>query len=272
MKILSLRRNNSINIPVILTALVLAGLAGAIILYAYQSSIKTVSDPGGYPPAGQPTQNHDIRGFRYTGAFDGQKAISIRADRFSIRKKKIGFFRFGLLNEVRFDNARIDIYGRRIKAEKGTGTALNRGRPAGGLSYGAVFSKESMVSFPAKRIATIVFRPVQVVLHDETSEAARISAGSGVIRMTKRDVMFKGNVRVSSGRHILWTDRLKLLPEKTMIITDGPYTLQTPGRKINGQRLTADIYLNPVSSSEPGKVGLRNAFGGKATHRERNLP
>ena len=115
MKILSLRKSDPINFPIILTALVILGFACVIFLYAFQPSQKIASNPMRDTLAGTSSQNHDIQGFRYTGAFEGRKVISVRADRFLIRKKKIGFLRFGLLNEVRFDNARIDIYGRQKK-------------------------------------------------------------------------------------------------------------------------------------------------------------
>ena len=61
---------------------------------------------------------HEIRGFSFNSSQDGKKVISIKADRFSIKKKKLGFLSFGLMNEARFDNAIIHIYGRSGQTEK----------------------------------------------------------------------------------------------------------------------------------------------------------
>lgn len=49
-------------------------------------------------------------GFRYDADYKSRRTISIKAHRFSIHKKKLGFFRFGLMNQARLENDVINIY------------------------------------------------------------------------------------------------------------------------------------------------------------------
>ena len=204
---------------------------------------------------------HEIRGFSFNSSHDGKKVISIKADRFSIKKKKLGFLSFGLMNEAKFDNAVIHIYGRSGQTEKtevppegrraGRGPA---GRTAGrqDLTFKGIFSKGSLPSFQAKRISSIVMEPVCVELHDEQSSVTRISAASAVIRFKKRCILFKGNVRVVSGPRVLTTSRISLFPENAVIRTDQHFTLKTPEKELKGERLTSDIFLkiNKLYSSQ----------------------
>ena len=191
---------------------------------------------------------HEIRGFSFNSSQDGKKVISIKADRFSIKKKKLGFFSFGLMNEARFDNAVIHLYGRSGQNEKSE--VPPEGRRAGrsqNLTFKGIFSKGSLPSFQVKRISSIVMEPVCVELHDEQSSVTRISAASAVIRLKKRCILFKGNVRVVSGPRVLTTSRLNLFPENAIIRTDQHFTLKTPEKELKGDRLTFDIFLRPAA-------------------------
>jgi len=197
---------------------------------------------------------HEIRGFSFNSSQDGRKVISIKADRFSIKKKKLGFLSFGLMNEARFDNAIIHIYGRdetevggrRSEVGKRQKSELARRQSGGGqknLTFKGIFSKDSLPSFQVKRISSIVMEPVCLELHDEQSSVTRISAASAVIRLKKRYILFKGNVRVVSGSRVLTTSRLSLFPENAVIRCDQHFTLKTPEKELKGDRLTSDIFL-----------------------------
>ena len=53
-----------------------------------------------------------IRGFQYSIYHEGQKALKIRAAKFSVEKKKIGIFKLSPFKVARFRDAEIDFYGK----------------------------------------------------------------------------------------------------------------------------------------------------------------
>ena len=191
---------------------------------------------------------HEIRGFSFDSSHDGRKLISIKADRFSIKKKKLGFLSFGLINEAIIDNAIINIYGRSELSEKRfdekrTDRSTTDIKPQRNLTFKGVFSKNALPSFQAKKILSIVMKPICVELYDEKSIVTQISAASAVVRLKKRYILFKGNVRVVSGSRVLTTSRLSLFPEKAVIRCDQHFILKTSEKDLEGDRLTSDIFL-----------------------------
>ena len=146
------------------------------------------------------------------------------------------------MNEAKFENAVIHIYGRSIQSaksgvegrektavrdqgsevggrsglsEKKFDRSLTNIKPQQNLTFKGMFSKDTLPSFRVKKISSIVMKPVCLELHDEQSSVTKISAASAVIRFKKQYVFFKGNVRVVSGERVLTTSRLSLFPSGT---------------------------------------------------------
>ena len=189
----------------------------------------------------------EIKGFHYDAHYKGKRAISIKADRFSIQKKKVGFFRFGLLNEARLENASIRIYGRSKLSESNPDESRNKANPRQALTFDNVLSRQTLPSLPIRRISSIVMEPVYVEIHDEQSAVTQISASSAAIRLKKRDIVFKGDVKVVSGSRILTTERLRMLPEDFAIRADRHFVLNTAKMQLEGDQITTDIFLRPVT-------------------------
>jgi hypothetical protein len=199
------------------------------------------------------TSGHRLQivGFRYEGNREGKKTISIKADKFTIEKKKLGLFRVGLLNVARFKNAVIDIYGQRI----GTGqdalpmsTAQAPGKPNthtqnSGMSFRELFTGDALPSFSVKRISSIMIEPICLNLYDGESLISQITASSANIRLRKRDIFFEGNVLVKSGSASLKSDHLILMPENGALRAERHFFLETPEKRLEGERLTTDLYL-----------------------------
>lgn len=192
------------------------------------------------------SQRFEIQGVNYNSYFDGNKATSIKADRLLIEKKKLGFFRFGLMNVARIENALIRIYGREELSGNNADDSYDNLKK--NLSFKETFSKETLPSFPIKRISSIVIEPVIIELRDEQSVITRISAASAVINVTKRSILFEGNVSMVSGDRSLKADRLSLFPEKAIIKTGSRFLIKTPQKEWEGHRLTMDIFLRPINS------------------------
>ena len=197
-----------------------------------------------------PAPRHKIDGFGYQGSSKGQTVISIKADSFSLQKKKIGFFRFGLLNEARLDNAVVHIYGNTRSTQDAADGLPNK--PGRVLTFDNLFKKdfikESTFGLPLKRISAILMKPASIVLHDEQAVVTRIAASSAVIRLKQRDILFKGNVKAVSGSAVLTTDRLSMIPETAVLKTDEHFVLKTPAKHRKGHRLITDVFLRSVAS------------------------
>ena len=204
-----------------------------------------------------PKPRVQIRGVQYTGTHKGEKTISIKADKFTIEKKKVGFFRFGMMNVVNLENAEIDVYGESMDRiginEKNTprqlvdSSTINN-QLAQGLYIRHAFQKDSLPSFSVKRFSPIEIEPVCLRLHNEESQIAQITASSARMDMRNRDIVFKGNVCVISGQKVLAADRICLILENTTLITDGHFNLESSKKTIQGKDLQTDIFLNMIGS------------------------
>ena len=183
-----------------------------------------------------------IGGFRYEGNREGKKIISIKADKFTIEKKKLGFFRLGLLNVARFKNAVIDIYGQRIGSGEAPGKSQADTQSAG-ISFKELFTREALPSFSVKRVSSIIIEPIYLNLYDGRSLISQITASSANIRLRKRDILFEGDVCVKSGSASLKSDHLILMPENGLLRAERHFVLETPEKRLEGERLTTDLFL-----------------------------
>lgn len=181
-----------------------------------------------------------IKGFKLDSFDDGENVLSIKADNFTIEKKKLGFFRFGLINVAIFENAVIDMYLKRKLSNNGS-DFIKEALP----SLSDVFP-----SFSAKRISSIIIEPVCLNLRDEKSLFTQITSNSAIIRLTKQNILFKGGVQVVSGDKSLITERLNFFPENSVMKTDRHFILKTSQKKMEGEQLTVDIFLNLVKVND----------------------
>jgi len=273
-----------------------ASIAGGLLFAAFHHrSSYSLHELTATPSYKNQRARHEIRGFHYEADYMGRTTLSIKADAFSIQKKKLGSFRFALMNEARFENAVIHIYGEggvqknkpKDSYNQNEGREqvnLSRGNPPlpgtrqvsstemepvvgdsstvpgkkvvqvqdipepqQGFTFDDIFSKESLPPFPVKRVSSVVLKPITIELHDEDSVVTKISASSGIIRLKQRDILFKGNVRVISGSQVLTTELLSMLPRQAVFKTDRHFILKTPEKQWDGNRLTTDIFLRPIS-------------------------
>lgn len=250
------RKNNRLFLCLFLAAIIGAGL----VLFFQYGDQKTPEKP---TPKTFPRRTQHalkIRGFQFDGHHEGRKVLSIRADAFTIEKKKVGFLRFGMMNMALLKNATIDLYGKRGGLEKKQMPQKNReesdqttARPpqSAGLSFADMFEKNALPSFPQKRIHGIEIAPVCVNLHHNDSLVTRICAGSSTIRLRDRSIVFKEEVRVSSGSKVLTTRELSLYPESAVIKTIHPYQLKVGTTIRKGTNMTWDITLNSIAQSLP---------------------
>lgn len=230
----------------------MAVIGGAGYLY-YQHLVSTPSQvTQEFDEHRYPEPRVQIKGFQFEGYYEDKRLIKIKADKFTIEKKKLGFFRFGMLNVAKLKDAVIDIYGESTK-DAGTPVSKASRQTAGpsnmesqwpsGITFKDVFQKESLPSFQVKRISSILIEPICLNLHDEKSLITQITANTAIIRLKNRDILFTGDARVVSGSRILQTEKLIFLPEKVILRTEMPFSLNTPEKRIEGDHLKIDIFL-----------------------------
>jgi hypothetical protein len=195
-----------------------------------------------------------IRGFKFTGYNEkGEKVITIRADKFSVEKKKIGFITTSLLNVAVVKNARIDMYTRGSLSVNNTAAEIKE--KLSGLTFGDSFSQGALETLPVKNVSSIAIQPVSLNLYRGDSLLTGITADSADIRIKQRAMVFKGDVKVISGEKTLTTDNLMFFPEKAMIKTGSHYTLKTKDGVSEGTQFSSDIFLTPEVASKDTKSG-----------------
>jgi len=218
----------------ILLSLLFLVVAGLIFLLLRQGNLNTHNNTPEVSSQRYSKHRLKIKGFRLDSLNNGEKILSIKADNFTIEKKKLGFFRFGLINVAKFENAVIDIYFKRKLSNNGSDF----------ISEALPSLSDALPSFSTKRISSITIEPVCLNLRDEKSLFTQITSKSAIIRLKKHNFFFKGGVHVVSGDKSLSTERLTLLPQKLIMKTERRFILKTPQKKMEGEQLTVDIFLN----------------------------
>jgi len=185
----------------------------------------------------------EIRDLSYQNFDQDQKYLSLKAERFSIQKKKIGFFRIGLVNIGVFDNAQIDFY---LDQNAEPGRKMD--------SDDEFFFRHSLTSidgimppYSSNRISSFTLASVSINLINGNNILSTISSDSAVISPGKSGIEFKGNVKVVSNNNILKTKYLFFHPEKHHLQTKNDFTLESADETILGKDITLDMFLNIIN-------------------------
>lgn len=208
------------------------------------STSKSTTRRKGFSFESHPAVLQEIRGFRFKGFHDRREIISIKADKFSIERKKIGFFRFGLMNEAKLENAIVNIYVEVRQKESNFEAVRNTAKDFREVTFDDVFSKDALPSMLVKRISSVSIVPVRLVLLNGDSPLATISAQSATVRLRERDILFRGKVKLTSGNRVLTTNEMLLLPEKGTVQCDHNFQLTASGKERSGVHLNTDIFLD----------------------------
>jgi hypothetical protein len=195
-----------------------------------------------------------IRGFQYSKYHEGRKALSIKAAKFSIEKKKVGVFKISPFKVARFRDAEIDFFGRTNqpvdktsqprKALSGSenGTAIRND-----IAFKGILSQEMMPPSALKGSVSAICEPVKIKLHLDDAPVTRIQAGKAIVDPRKRRMILLDNIQVTSGSAHLSTDRLVIYPETGLFEVNNKYVFETLGETITGEKLTTDFFLKKIS-------------------------
>ncbi len=203
-----------------------------------------------------------IRGFTFNGYREGKMNLSIRADSFIVDKKKIGFFRFGLISTAKLNNAIINIYCTDKNSysfasfsESGYNNvnanvnAKTENVPKE-IDIGNIFSPDIFKSIIKNRIATLEIAPVTINIHDNNGIISTINSGYSKISLKDGTVTFRKKVCVKAGDNILMTECLSLLPNRSIYRTNELFLLKTPQGESRGDNIEIDMRLDRIFSGD----------------------
>ena len=66
--------------------------------------------------------------------------------------------------------------------------------------------------------------------------------------MKQRDIVFEDDVKIISGKKTLKTDKIYFSPKEAVLYNDSPFILETDRGKMEGEKLTSDIFLRILDS------------------------
>jgi len=219
-------------------------LAGGVAFFYWQRAAPNAQKQADL----QPAYKTQIDGLRFYELRQGQRVVSITADRFAIRKGKFGFFSTGLTRKATLQNALIEIYA----APPATGSSPGKISPQSGRTpdFTHLFAEETFSSLlPVRNIAEIEITPITVRLRDDDAVLASIFAVKATILLREKKIRFTGQVRVSSGDAELLTEQLIFIPETSRLQTDQPFLLKRGDVATRGARLKTDIFLKPGTAT-----------------------
>jgi hypothetical protein len=212
--------------------------SGVIFLYVYDS----------YKQSSQEKTNHfsfrkkkdpTIKGFRFSGYHEGQKAITIKAAKFSVEKKKIGILKLSPLRTARFRGAEIDFHVTTDSSAEGSHDKKE-------AAIKGVFSKETIPASLLKGAASVIFEPVKINFYLDDTPVTEIHAKKASIDPLQRRIVLKGKIVATAAPNRLSTNRLMIYPEKGIIEVNNNFVLKTQGEQINGEKLITDLFLKRV--------------------------
>ncbi len=197
-------------------------------------------EPSGYA---YPRPRHEIQGFKYEGIVQGRKNMMITADSFTIQKKKIGFLRFGLLQEAVLINAKIHLYGIDL-SETGNG-----GKSTMDGSFDRVFSSDELM-FTPERVASVRLMGVAFYLHGDANRVTGFSSQKGEIRFKDKKILFTKQARAFFDDRQINAGRISVTLDKPFIVASQGVSYRSGETLWSGQRLTTDLLLNRAKQGE----------------------
>jgi hypothetical protein len=210
-----------------------------IFFYLSGSSNLPLQEKKNYPSL-KKKKDLTIRGFRFSGYHEGQKAITIKAAKFSVEKKKIGIFKLSLARAARFRGAEIDFY---VNNDPSAADLQDKKT----IALDGIFSKETFPVSVLNGATSAVFEPVKInfCLLDDTP-VTEIRAKRATFEPLHRRIVLRGEIFATAGFSQLSTNRLMIYPEKGIIEINNKFVLKTQNEQIIGEKLTTDLFLKKV--------------------------
>jgi len=213
-------------------------ISGVIFLYVSDNSKNSSQDKTNHFSS-RKKKDLTIRGFHFSGHHEGRKAITIKAAKFSVEKKKIGIFRLSPLRAARFRGAEIDFYVNNDQSAAGSQDKKD-------ITIKGLFSKETIPVSLLKGATSAIFEPVKINFCVDDTPVTEIRAKTATFDPRRRRIVMHGDIFATAGFNQLSTNRLMIYPEKGIIEVNNKFVLKTQGEQINGEKLITDLFLKKM--------------------------
>jgi hypothetical protein len=198
-----------------------------------------------------------MKGFQYSQYHEGQKALSIKAAKFSVEKKKISIFKLSPFKVASLKDAEIDFFGVTNRHDEEKNQPNNpstdkEDNTAGmsGISFKGVLSQEILPPAALKGSISATCEPVKINLYLDDAPVTVIQAEKAIVDPRQRRLILRNDIQVRSGSLSLSTDRMAIYPETGLFEIENKFVLKTQDETITGEKLTTDFFLEVVSKHQ----------------------
>jgi hypothetical protein len=213
-------------------------ISGVIFLYVSDSSKHSSQDKTNHFSF-RKKKDLTIRGFRYSGYHEGRKAITIKAARFSVEKKKVGIFKFSPLRAARFRGAEIDFHVNNNPSVEGSPDKK-------AATIKGLFSKDTLPVSLLKGATSAVFEPVKINFCLDDTPVTEIRAKQATFDPRHRRIVMQGDIFATANSNQLSANKLMIYPDKGIIEVKHNFVLKTQSGQMNGEKLTTDLFLKKI--------------------------
>ena len=181
----------------------------------------------------------ELSNFSYDVRRSGTHLYSLSGQKFTVQKKKIGIFRFGLIKEAVISQAFFHF----TFPKKNDTDAKDKFEQDLSL----------LIPDPSYIVSGLVCKPISLIIdreEQENSDSVHIAADYAEIQAGSRAVNLHGKVKMTSGSVSLETDELDLYLGDDLIEVAHSYKLVQKSAKVFGHGLRSDIFLHSIVKAE----------------------
>ena len=184
-------------------------------------------------------------GLNYTEYLENEKVFSFKIGSIEVLRRKIGFFRLGFYKIAKIENVCLNFY----KVDNPN----SRDKLNLGLSFKKFLSSYGKkLGYDIKRligesIRGIEIEKIRINIYNGVTLLSSISSDKAQVDFGKKEVIFKGNVKIASILdRLLECERIRWAQETDRFKTKGSYRLRIKDKIIKGKELETDYLLAKV--------------------------
>jgi hypothetical protein len=176
-----------------------------------------------------------LKGLSFVETQDGREIFSLDIGSFKIRKIKLGFFRVGLFKTAELENVEINFYiNENVK-----------GITKEPFDFEKCFLASELPGL--EKVRGVEIKNIKINIMQENRIISSISSDYAEIDLARKDVIFKGNVKISSQEDkVLRCYRIRWVNKTNRFKTNDFYKLTKEGKAFEGKGLETDYLLENI--------------------------
>lgn len=174
---------------------------------------------------------HGLTGIRFVQSRGDQK-VSLAADWLQVRNKKMGYLRIGIMKEALLQGVVFSYHGALPFSQAVPPPSSPAAAPVAASAPSSPASTmentwdEIARYLPAKRLASILCRPISIELSDLTGQRCTLQAANAILDLRGKTFTLDGDVTVRSGPRTLTAARLQVKPQAGKLVCQQQCRLQ----------------------------------------------